>query len=43
LENKKKAITNCPRSVLKKKNQVEEGRASDSIMKREQESTEVRA
>ncbi len=43
LENKKKAITNCPKNVLKKNNQVEEGRASDSRMKKEQESTKARA
>jgi len=43
LENKKKAITNFPKNAFQlsafKKNKVEEGRASDSRMKREQEST----
>jgi hypothetical protein len=43
LENRKKATTNSPRSVIKKKNKVEEGRASSSRMKKEHESTNVRA
>jgi hypothetical protein len=38
LENRKKVITDSPRNAFKKKNKVEEGRTSDSRMKREQES-----
>jgi hypothetical protein len=39
LENIKKAIVDSLRSSFKKKNKVEEGRALNSRMKREQEST----
>jgi hypothetical protein len=35
LKNRKKAATNSPRSVLKKKNKVEEGGALGSGVKRE--------
>jgi hypothetical protein len=35
LENRKKAITYSPKSVFKRKNKVEQGRASSSIVKRE--------
>jgi hypothetical protein len=35
LENQKKAIADLPRSVLKRKNKVEEGRALSSRVKRE--------
>jgi hypothetical protein len=35
VENRKKAITNFPRSVFKKNNKVEEGGALGSGMKRE--------
>jgi hypothetical protein len=37
LENKKKSITNFPKSVLKRKNIVEEGGASSLRVKREKE------
>jgi hypothetical protein len=43
LENKKKVATNSPRSACKRKNRVEEGGALGSRVKREQESTNVRA
>jgi hypothetical protein len=42
-ENKKKAATNFPRSVLRNKNKVKERGASSLGMKKEQESTNVRA
>jgi hypothetical protein len=42
LENRKKATTYSPRSVFKKKNKIEEGRASGLRMKREQESIDLR-
>jgi hypothetical protein len=35
LENRKKVVTNSPRSVFKKKNKVEEGGASSLGVKRE--------
>jgi hypothetical protein len=35
LENKKKATTDSPRSVFKRKNKVEEGGASSLTLKRE--------
>jgi hypothetical protein len=43
LENRKKAITDFPRIVLKMNNKVEEGGASGSRVKREQENTNLRA
>jgi hypothetical protein len=43
LDNRKKTITNFPRSVLKRKNVVKEGEASCSRMKREQENTYLKA
>jgi hypothetical protein len=43
LENKKKTATHFLRSVLKRKNKVEEGGALGSRMKSEQESTNLRA
>ncbi len=43
LENRKKAVVDSSRSALKRKNIIEEGRASGSRMKREQESTNLRA
>jgi hypothetical protein len=43
LENRKKVATNSPRSALKRNNKVEEGRASCSRVKREHESTNLRA
>jgi hypothetical protein len=43
LENKKKAATDSLRSVFKKKNKVEERGASGLGVKREHESTDVRA
>jgi hypothetical protein len=43
LENKKKARSDSPRSALKKKNKVEEGGVSSAKVKREHESTNVRA
>jgi DNA anti-recombination protein RmuC len=43
LENRKKTITYFPRSVFKRKNKVEEGGTSSSRMKREHESTNLRA
>ncbi len=42
LENRKKVVTNSPRSVFKKKNKVEEGGASSLGVKREQENTNLR-
>jgi hypothetical protein len=43
LENIKKATTNSQRNVLKNNNKVEGGGASCSRVKREQESTKVKA
>jgi hypothetical protein len=43
LKNRKKATTDSPRSVWKRKNKVEKGRASSSRTKREHESTNLRA
>jgi hypothetical protein len=43
LENIRKIVTESPRSVLKRKNRVEEGGPSRSKVKKKQESTEVRA
>jgi len=43
LENRKKVVIDSPRSLFKRKNKVEEGRASSSRMMREQESTNLRA
>jgi len=43
LENRKKVATYSPRSVFKTKNKVEEGRALRSGVKKEQESTNLRA
>ncbi len=43
LENRKKAATNSPRSVFRRKNKVEGGGASGLKVKREQESTNLRA
>ncbi len=43
LENRKKAATNSPKSVIKRMNKVEEGRTSSLLVKREHESIEVRA
>jgi chemotaxis regulatin CheY-phosphate phosphatase CheZ len=43
LENKKKATTNSPRSVHKRKNKVEEGKALGSRMKKEHENTKPKA
>ncbi len=43
LENRKKVATNSSRSVFKRKNKVEKGGALGSRVKREQESTDLRA
>ncbi len=43
MENKKKVVTNSPRSAFKKRNKVEEGKALSSRVKREHESTYLRA
>jgi len=43
LENKKKVVTDSPRNALKRKNRVEEGRTLSLGMKREHESTNLRA
>jgi hypothetical protein len=43
LKNRKKVAINSPRITLKRKNKVEEGRASSSIMKKEQKSIHLRA
>ncbi len=43
LKNKKKAIANSPRKALKRKNKAEEGGASGLGMKREHESTNLKA
>jgi hypothetical protein len=43
LENRKKVVADSPRSVLKRKNRVEEGGASCLGVKREHESINVRA
>jgi hypothetical protein len=43
LENKKKVVVDSPRSALKRKNKIEEGRTSSSGVKREHESTNLRA
>jgi hypothetical protein len=42
LENREKVATDFPRSALKRKNKVEEGRASGLGVKREHESTNLR-
>jgi hypothetical protein len=43
LENKRKTIVESPRSVLKRKNIIEDGGALGSRVKKKQESIEVRA
>jgi hypothetical protein len=43
LENKKKVVANFPRIALKRKNKVEERGALNSKVKKEQESTNLRA
>jgi len=43
LENKKKVASNSPRSAFKRKNRVEEGGASGSRVRSEQECTYLRA
>jgi hypothetical protein len=43
LENRKKVAANFLRTTFKRKNRVEEGRASNSKVKREQESTNLRS
>jgi hypothetical protein len=43
LENIKKATTDSPKSVLKKKNKIEKGGALGLGVKREQENTYLRA
>jgi len=43
LENRKKAVANSPKSVIKRTNKVEEGGASSLRVKREHESIKVRA
>jgi hypothetical protein len=43
LDNRKKVATNFPRSALKRTNKVEEGGASSLGVKREHESTYVKA
>ncbi len=43
MENKKKTLVDFPRSALKKQNKVEEGGATGSGVKREHESTNLRA
>ncbi len=43
LENRKKVVTDSSRSVIKRKNRVEEGGALGLRMKREEESTYLRA
>ncbi len=43
LENKKKVVTNFPISALKKNNKIEEGGASCSNVKKEQDIIDVRA
>jgi hypothetical protein len=43
LGNRKKATTDSPRSVLKRKKRVEEGRTLSSRVKREHESTYLKA
>jgi hypothetical protein len=43
LENKKKVAIGSPRSALKRKNIVEEGGASNSRVRREQDSTNLKA
>jgi hypothetical protein len=43
LENKKKVATNSPRSALRRKNRVEERGASSLKVKKEHESTYLRA
>jgi hypothetical protein len=42
LENRKKATTDFPRNVFKRKNKVEEGGVLGSRMKREHENTYLR-
>jgi hypothetical protein len=42
-KNRKKIAAKSPRSVLKKKNRIEEGGALGSRVKKEQESTKPRA
>jgi hypothetical protein len=43
LENRKKVATDFPRSALMRKNKIEEGRALGSKVKKEKESTYLRA
>ncbi len=43
MENKKKATTNSPRNVIKRKNIVKEGGTLESGLKREHESIYLRA
>jgi hypothetical protein len=43
LDNRKKATSYSPRSVFKKKNKVEERRASSSRVKKQHENTHFRA
>ncbi len=43
LKNRRRAVANSPRSVLNRKNKVEEGGASSLGVKREQENTNLRA
>jgi benzoyl-CoA reductase/2-hydroxyglutaryl-CoA dehydratase subunit BcrC/BadD/HgdB len=43
LENRKKVTSNSLRSALTRKNKIEEGGALSSKMKREKESTDLRA
>jgi hypothetical protein len=42
LENKKKVVANFPRSALKRKNKIEEGRALSLGVKREHESIDMK-
>jgi hypothetical protein len=43
LENKKKVVVDFPKSAFKRKNKVEEGRASSLGVKKEHENTYLRA
>jgi len=43
LENRMKVVIDSPKSALKRKNKVEEGRALGLRVKREQESIDIRA
>ncbi len=43
LENRKKATIDSPKNVLKRKNKIEEERAYNSRVKREQESMKAKA